>query len=252
MKKAAKLLITIALLLVALPLRTVKAETYTDNEKKERLLSYGMYASIRFDNKIEIKESIANQSYEIIHQKLEEEIIKKLDAKDEIIIWDPEFVLELAPIEFPELYNRLYKALERQGYNKDAGIIGTVTLESNNVARANSYTFSQQYVYDAAGHGTVIVCDNSITWSNTSSGYNITSVSGEVTGGWPMLDKSISKRNNNTSNAYGFYSYTTIESAYTYSANCQLQIIPSSNGTATLVLRSEGITSYGIGFASQQ
>lgn len=42
MKKAAKLLITIALLLVALPLRTVKAESYTDNEKKERLLSYGI------------------------------------------------------------------------------------------------------------------------------------------------------------------------------------------------------------------
>ena len=34
----------------------------------------------------------------------------------------------------------------------------------------------------------------------------------------------------------------------TYSANSQFQLIPSTNGTVTLTILTEGITAYGIGF----
>lgn len=252
MKKLAKLFLALFIVASMIPSTHVFAEesyNTNDNERKARYFSYGMYMSFRDDGEVEIKESIADLEYEEIRSIVRSEIVDKLTPDEgETVIWDPAFVLELVPEEFPDLYEQLYAALLNQGYNPQEGIVAEVNFESNSNSRASSFTVTKPHVYNAPIHGTVLVSSNTISWTNTSSGFNITSATGSVTGGWPMLDKTISKRNNNTANAYAYYSYTTVESAYTYSANSQFQLIPSTNGTVTLTILTEDITAYGIGF----
>lgn len=249
MKKLMRLMLAVLVAISMFPGTSIFAEESNLEERKENMLRYGMYSSIRLDGIVDYKEDISYLPFEEMHARLEADIIDKLTPdSEEVVVWDPEFVLELVPLEFPELYDQLYAALIEQGYNPNVGVIAAVNIEAGNVARSSSFTRTLSHTYNASGYGTVLMCSNTISWTNTNSGFNITSASGSITGGWNALDKAVSKRNNNTANAYAFYSYTTVQSSYTYSAYSQLQMIPSTSGSATLVVLSEGVNAYGIGF----
>ena len=249
MKKLMKIMLSVLVVLSVFPGISILAEESSLDERKENMLRYGMYSSIRLDGTVEYKEDISNLPFEEMHARVREDIIDKLTPDSgEVVVWDPAFVLELVPEEFPDLYSQLYAALIEQGYCPNEGVIAEVNIETSNMTRGSSFTKTLSHTYNASGYGTVLVCSNTISWTNTSSGFNITSASGSITGGWNALDKTVSKRNNNTADAYAFYSYTTVQTAHTYSAYCQLQMIPSTSGSATLVVLSEGITPYGIGF----
>ncbi|MCI8541620.1 MAG: hypothetical protein HFE67_08960 [Erysipelotrichaceae bacterium] len=205
------------------------------------------------DNDVYLSEDISDLPYEEIKEAIRVDIVDKLSASNcSEVIWDPEFVLELAPQEFPELYPSLYLALMAQGYDADHDIIASIDSETENsssgmTAYASGYTSTKYYSYVASGHGTVIAVKSTLEWSYGSGVYTITSMSGERTAGWPMANKVMSKRYNGTANAYGFYSYYALKDAYSFSAYLQIQIVPKANGTATQVVLSEGVNAIGIG-----
>ncbi|MEG0034893.1 MAG: hypothetical protein RR623_05985 [Bacilli bacterium] len=248
--KKVKLLLSL-LLMTNVFMTSVFAESRNEQVLKERLLSYGMYSEITDNvNNNEKSVDLSNLTYKEIHDKVELEVIEKISQFAEgNILWDPAFVLELAPQEYPELSEVLREQLYQQGYNPAENVIGSITIESNKMTRATSYTKKLSYSYTATGHGMVLSCDNTITWSMDGKNFSISGLKAEFTGGWGGIDKSTSVRNNNTTTGYGFYSYTAYKDAYSYSAYVQLKVTPSSNGTATISLLSQGVNSIGIGYS---
>ncbi|SJZ98810.1 hypothetical protein [Anaerorhabdus furcosa] len=223
-----------------------------DNEDvlKQKLLSYGMYSELN-DNETNIKtqSDISNLTYKEIKAIVRNQIVEKMNEFEKgNLLWDPAFVLELVPNEFPEFAGELRTQLYAQGYDPKANIVGTIEIENSSMTRATTYTKRLSYSYSATGHGTVITCDNTISWSMDDSKFVISSVKAEFTGGWGGIDKTSSIRNNKTSSAYGFYSYTANKDAYSYSAYLQLKVTPSSSGNATLSVLSSGVNAIGIGF----
>ena len=223
-----------------------------DDVRKERILSYGMYTIVSDSDNVEINESIAHLPYEELHSKIEEKIIDKLNYEGQgTIIWDPEFVLELVPIEFPDLYDDLYDALIEQGYSPEEGVVGEVDFESNNNLDVNSrsveprttYSRSYSYTYEAAGHGTMIISRSDLNWTIENSIINITYAKANHLGGWSLLFANASKLDNNTNSASGFFSYTVLESPLLYEAYLQVQIKPSlvSYGASTAKILSKGV-----------
>lgn len=221
-----------------------------DDLLKERLLSYGMYSMVDIDGSVEIEPDISELSYNEIHEYVENQIIEKVsEFNTGNIIWDPSFVLELVPLEFPEFSDILYQQLMEQGYNEETNVVGEFEIEKPAVSLyTQSYTPVVSYSYNATGHGTVLTCESTIRFSVGDGIFDISSLSAKFTGGWSQLNSTTSIRNDNTANAYGFFNYTTQKDAYSYQANVQLKVVPTKGGNATLTVLSKMINSIGIGF----
>lgn len=180
------------MLVCTFPFNLVLAHGMVDKETdailKERLLSYGLYTII--DSEIYLSDDISNLPYEDLKETIREDIIDKLTSSEyEMVVWDPKFVLELAPQEFPELYPSLHNALLEQGYEPNENVIALydttpANADSEIALYASEYSSTKYYSYVASGHGTVLAVSSTLRWTYSSGAYTITGMSGERTAGW--------------------------------------------------------------------